>query len=169
MIRLAFFAVALIATAALFSGGGLAHQQKAALTEILLNARTGNIEIAHRFYMHDAEHAVRLKVDPDGDLYASPETRAAFAAYVAERFTLATPDGARLQLTLLGTEMEGGYLWVYQETPTPEGLEALVVRHDALRDVWPDQVNRVNVRRGDTVRTLVFSGAAKELVARLRD
>ena len=166
--RRAFLLVFIVA-ALVTSGGVSAHQQKAALTEILFNSRTGNIEVAHRFVMHDAEHAVRSALGVDGDLYGSSETREAFAAYVADRFALAKPDGAFLPLTVLGVEIKGGYLWVYQETPAPDRLAALSVRHGALRDIWPDQVNRVNVKYGGEVRTLVFTGAADSLVVVLSE
>ncbi len=167
MIRPVCLAIAILTAA--FSGAASAHQQKAALTEILFNPRTRNIEVAHRFVLHDAEHAARATLDLDGDLYASRETQAAFAAYVAERFVLSTPAGARLPLTLLGAEIDGGYIWVYQEAPAPVGLGALAVRHGALRDVWPEQVNRVNIKQGDEVTTLVFTGGAGELTAVLGD
>ncbi len=167
MIRRTFLTTVLIA--AVFPGGvAFAHQQKVALTEILFNSRTGNIEVAHRFIMHDAEHAARQELGIDGDLYGSLESRTAFAEYVAARFSIATPEGAALPLSLLGTEIKDGYLWVYQETPAPEALDALAVRCDALRDVWPDQVNRVNVKRSGEVRTLIFAGAADVLLAVLK-
>ena len=168
MLRRAFLNV-FVAVTVLAGGGAFAHQQKVALTEILFNARTGNIEVAHRFIMHDAEHAIRTELDIDGDLYGSADTQSAFAAYVAERFVIAAPDGVTLPLNLLGAEIKDGYFWVYQETLAPEGINALVVRHDALRDIWPKQVNRVNVKRGDDVRTLIFSGPATSLIAELSE
>ena len=119
MIRRTF--IAAFASVLLTMGPALAHQQKAALTEILFNPRTGNIEVAHRFILHDAEHAIRKTLDIGDSLVGSPDTQSAFANYVADRFALATSDGTALPLTLLGAEIEGGYLWVYQETPAPEG------------------------------------------------
>ena len=167
MIRRTFLAAFL--SVLLAGEPALAHQQKAALTEILFNPRTENIEVVHRFILHDAEHAVRKELGIGEGLVGSPETQMAFAGYVAERFVLARPDGTPIPLTLLGAEIEGGYLWVYQETPEPEALDALAVRHDALRDVWPSQVNRVNVKRGSTVRTLVFSGVVRKRFAVFED
>lgn len=169
MDRRAVLAALSVTVLALTGGGVSAHQQKAALTEIVFNSRTGNIEVAHRFVMHDAEHAVRVELGIGGDLYASSKTRSAFAAYVAERFELSGPDGAALPLTVLGAEISGGYLWVYQETPAPEHLDALSVRHDALRDVWSDQVNRVNVKYGGKVKTLIFTGGVNSLEAMLAE
>lgn len=155
--------LAVFVSIAAFVGAVSAHQQKAALTEVLFNSRTGNIEVAHRFNMHDAEHAARLDIGLDGDLYGSPETQSAFAAYVAKRFALVMPDNTPLPLVLLGAEVKDGYLWVYQETPAPDALDRLWVRHDALRDIWPDQTNRVNVKRDDEIESLIFTGRVKFL------
>ena len=167
MIRRTF--IAAFTSALLLVGPALAHQQKAALTEILFNPRTGNIEVVHRFILHDAEHAVRKELGIGEGLVGSPDTQMAFATYVAERFSIATPEGTPLPLTLLGAEVEGGHLWVYQETPEPDGLTAFSVRHDALRDVWPKQVNRVNVKRDGTIKTLIFSGVVRKRFAVFED
>ena len=169
MDRRTFFSVVIAVPLALAGMEASAHQQKAAVTEILFNPRTGNLEVAHRFSMHDAEHALRTELGIDGDLYASSDTQSDFASYVAERFAIADPEGSILPLNVLGTEISGGYFWVYQETPAPDGVGFLSVRHDALRDVWPNQVNRVNVKHRGEVRTLVFTGAADWLVAVLAE
>ena len=36
----------------------MAHQLKSSVTTVLFNQRTHNIELMHRFYLHDTEHAV---------------------------------------------------------------------------------------------------------------
>lgn len=131
-----------------------AHQQRVALTDIVFNQRSGNIEVAHRFIIHDAEHALRDILGHRVDLHADAKKRDEFAAYVARRFSLGRLGGEEIPLTLLGHEVDGGFLWVYQETPLVEGLKGLSVQHTSLQDVWRDQVNTVNVRRGNAVRTL---------------
>ena len=174
MIRLLIVAVAFLATS-LLSSIALAHAQKAALTEVLFNARSGNIEVAHRFALHDAEQAVRDELKIDGNLATSPDAQASFATYVAERFSLATQDGVTLPLTVLGTQLDGGYLWVYQEVPyQTEGVKAdtwkvLRVRNYVLRDIWPDQTNTVNVKRGKMIRTVVFSEFSDEHIVDFRE
>ena len=157
-----FLFAAFFLVSSLLWGTSFAHQQKAALTEVLLNARSGKLEVAHQFLLHDAEHAVRVELGIDGDLYADPETQAAFAKYVADRFSLAVADAGPLSLSLLGTEIEGGYLWIYQEAPLPTGMQTLTVKNNALRDVWSEQTNRVNIKRGTDIRTLVFTGNVGE-------
>ncbi|MEM6538163.1 MAG: DUF6702 family protein [Pseudomonadota bacterium] len=144
------------------AGVASAHQQKTALTEVLFNQRTGNIEVAHRFIVHDAEHAIRVEFGIAGDLVTDAETQAAFATYVAESFALSGGDGIALPLSVIGSEVSEGYFWVYQETTAPNDIKTLTIRAEALRDVWPDQVNRVNIEYEGTVRTLVFSSATQE-------
>lgn len=136
----------------------LAHQQRAAITQLLFNARTGNIEIAHRFYIHDAEHATQEFINPAVDIYLEPEVQQEFARYVAKAFTLMRADGTPIKLTTLGFEIERGFLWVYQEAPIPDGITGLAMSHRALRDIWDDQINTVNVEGRGPIQTLTFTG-----------
>ncbi len=153
------FARFVLAVSVVLTAAAHAHQQKAAVTRVLFNERTGNIEIMHRFWLHDAEHAVREIFGGDADVLSAPRTRERFAAYVAERFELRA-GGEALALELLGSEIDGRHLWVYQETPIPAAVATLTMRHDALRDLWPAQSNLVNVQRGGEVRSLRFEGGA---------
>lgn len=146
-----------------------AHQKKEALTEILFNTRTGNLEVMHRFLIHDAEHAVRQLVDSDADLIASEQAREAFAQYAVERFSLLGEDGEILQLQYVGQEMDSAFLWVYQEMPLPEKMSSLGVVHNALREIWPEQNNLVNVERNGNVQSLNFNGNTEWLSVEFSD
>ncbi len=140
-----------------------AHQQKEAITRVLFNARTGNIEVMHRFLLHDAEHATRALFGEAFDLLSSAEDRDRFEAYVHERFSMADQDDVNLALTPVGNEIENQFIWVYAECPIPEGLTSLTLSHDALRDLWPEQMNLVNVERGETLRSALFDGGSTEI------
>ncbi len=154
--------------AALFLTAPLsAHQQKEAITRVLFNARTGNIEVMHRFLLHDAEHATRALFGEAFDLLSNAEDRDRFEAYVHDRFALADQDGVILSLTPVGNEVENQFLWVYAECPIPGGLTALTLSHDALRDLWPEQMNLVNVERGETLRSALFDGGQTEITVDL--
>ena len=72
-----------------------------------------------------------------------------------------------LALTPVGNEIENQFLWVYAECPIPEGLTALTLSHDALRDLWPEQMNLVNVERGETLRSALFDGGQTEITVDL--
>lgn len=152
-----------------------AHQMKSAISKVLFNPRTGNLEVMHRFYLHDAEHAVKHLQHKKADLVNDAASRQQFAEYVAQHFQLSVieslaplnttasvttaapatngPHGVKpaklLKLSLLGAELDGRFVWVYQETPLPVQLPLeqelqLAVQHDSLMELWPSQVNAVN-------------------------
>ena len=153
MIR--WLAVWLISAVAMV-GPATAHPQKAAISQIYFNERSGQIEVAHRFTLHDAEAAAAT----DGrrpDLIGDADARDRFAVHAAGQFSLMDEDGSALPLTLLGSEIEGGHLWVYQETAAPDAINRLTIRNDVLRDQWPEQTNLVTIERGKVFRTLIFS------------
>ncbi|MDA8020926.1 MAG: hypothetical protein MPN21_26110 [Thermoanaerobaculia bacterium] len=157
---------ALSLAALLLAAPLLGHQQKESITRVLFNSRTGNIEVMHRFLLHDAEHATRELFGGDADLLGSAAARDRFESYVHKRFYLADQDGEAIVLTPVGNEIDGHHLWVYAEAPIPEGLTALTLSHEALRDVWPEQVNLVNVERDKTVRSATFDGGQREATIR---
>lgn len=154
--RRAFLLVVPVITL-LMSSLSFAHQQKVALTDILYNERTGNLEIAHRISLHDAEHALREVTESRADLTKSPRAQAAFAKYVAERFELTSKDKTKLKLTLVGQEIERGYLWIYQETKIPRPkAPSFFITNTFLQEIIKGQVNTVNIRKGSQVATLTF-------------
>ncbi len=150
LLRVAVLLGLLLATSA------LAHQQKEAITRVVFNPRTGNIEVMHRFLLHDAEHASKKLFGKSADLIGNPADRDRFEDYTHSGFSLRDQDGSVIVLTPVGNEIDNQFLWVYAEAPIPEGLTALTLSHAALRDVWPEQTNMVNVERGDSVRTATF-------------
>ena len=144
-----------------------AHQQKEAVTRVLFNARTGNIEVMHRFLLHDAEHAVKKLRRGDSDILGSPVDQAYFSDYVYQHFAISDQDGKVLPLTPVGHEIEGRFFWVYSETSIPVTIESLSMRHDSLQDIWPEQVNLVNVERNGVVQSATFMGGSTELTIKL--
>lgn len=134
-----------------------AHQIKAAITTVYFNPRTENIEVMHRFNLHDAEHAVKVLFDKGADIMDDEATQLRFAKYIDERFSLLDAQGNNLVLNHVGYELEGKFFWVYQETDQPPTLQGLQIKHDALRDLWPKQVNTLNVEGVGDIKTLTFS------------
>lgn len=141
----------------LISPVALSHQQKQAITTVLFNPRTDNIEIMHRFEVHDAEHAVKEIFGGETDILASKDTQVSFSEYVADRFAIFTADKTELPLSVVGYELEGKHFWVYQETPAPESLLGMYIQHNALRDIWYSQTNTLNVEGKGDIKTLTFT------------
>ncbi len=121
-----------------------AHQQKYAITTIELNPRTENLEIIHRFLVHDAEHVVKQLFKPTADFNKQPETQKAFADYVIESFKIKLQDQEPV-LVNVGFESDEKYFWVYQEVEKPEEIQFISVKQTALQEIWPKQTNLVNV------------------------
>lgn len=136
-----------------------AHQLKTASTTVLFNERTGNIEVIHRFFLHDAEHAVKQLFDKNADIHQLETTRKQFSDYVEQRFGLETLDKQPLKLKSVGYEIDGNNFWVYQETPIEPGLKGLRIRHSALQDIWQSQQNLVNVEGNGPLQSLIFRAA----------
>lgn len=133
-----------------------AHEMKTALTKVLFNQRSGNIEVMHRFYVHDAEHGVKQLFDKGADLLNSEQTQHTFSRYVSEHFALTSLSGDAINLTLIGGQLDGRFFWVYQEATIPTGLDGLRIKHSALQALWPAQVNTVNVEGRGEVKSLSF-------------
>jgi len=143
-----------------------AHQQKAAETTVLFSKRSGQLEVMHRFYLHDTEHAVQAIFDKNADILDSEKTQQQFAEYVAKQFLIQTLSGEPLPLSDVGYEVEGKFFWVYQETKLPEVLTGVKIFNGSLRDLWPTQINMVNIEGKGQVRTLYFSDNKDWLIAK---
>ena len=150
---------------------GEAHQQKNAVTRILFNENTGNIEVMHRFFIHDAEHAAGLIFGERQMLAESRESRELFSSYVINRFSIEASfregNSEVLGLSYVGEEVDGQFLWVYQEIPAQDDITAFTIVNLTLRDVWSDQSNLVNIERDGRIYSLTFDGSAEVLKVKL--
>lgn len=143
-----------------------AHAQKAAITRVVFNPRTTNLEVMHRFLLHDAEHAVKEIFGGDADIIGSADTQQKFAEYVHERFSITNADNEKLELELVGHELEGKYIWVYQDVKIP-AVTSLTIEHNALRELWPTQINTVNVEGKKGLKTATFSDSVELITINL--
>ncbi|MBT5072627.1 MAG: hypothetical protein HOJ34_11475 [Kordiimonadaceae bacterium] len=146
-----------------------AHQLRSAITKVLFNKNTGNLEVMHRFYLHDTEHAVQMLFDKKADIRNSADSQELFANYVGQRFAIKPLDGEELKLKPVGHEIERIYFWVYQEVKAPEDIKGLTMIHNALRDIWTDQINTVNVEGIGDLRTATFEGDVELLSVEFND
>jgi len=131
------------------------------LSTIKRNPTTGSVEIIHRLHNHDAEQGIVTKL---GDRTLTLDTlvgRAQLALYVEAQFVIAAAAGGEigspLELELVGAELDGEFVLVYQELEGDLPAE-IAVRNDILRDVLPEQVNHVNIALSGEVRSLIFQG-----------
>lgn len=133
-----------------------AHQQKAAETTMLISNDGTKLEVSHRFYLHDTEHAVKAIFEKKADIINSKATQQQFATYVGSQFVAHTLNDKALALSSVGYEVEGKFFWVYQEATLSKPLEGVKVYNGTLRELWPTQVNMVNIEGQGKVRTMYF-------------
>ena len=161
----------LLVCSALLISDSFAHQQKYAVTRVLFNPSTNNIEVMHRFFVHDAEHAASLIFGERQTLLESADSRQLFSSYVMNRFsidaTYADGSATELELEYVGEELDGQFMWVYQEIPQTDNIVAMTIVNLSLRDVWPDQMNLVNIEKGDAIYSLEFAENTEVLTADL--
>ena len=134
-----------------------AHQLQVAISTVRPIPRTATIEVIHRFYSHDAEHALSSMAGRRVDIFRDEASQQAFGRYVGAHFQLRDQDEKALPLSLVGVELDGDFIWVYQETPIPGELIGLTVSNTALLDEIPGQVNTVNVECDGELETLEFT------------
>lgn len=161
VIKLRHIALLTGAATLFIAAASLADRQPGSLTTIKANPNSGNTEIIHRLHGHDAELGIVTALGDRSLTLDKLIGRARLALYVEERFNIAltTVDGigAPLDLELIGAEPDGEFVLVYQELKGQLPAQ-VAVRDDILRDVFPEQVNQVNVAAGGEVRSLTFRG-----------
>ena len=139
---------------ALLAGPALAHRLARSETEIRI-ADDGAVRVIHTLHLQDAQDALYRAGIIDAPDLGSLRNRARLALYTEERFALSV-DGTAAPLELIGAEIEGDSVFVYQEGRLGPG--ALTVRNGVLRDLLARQINSVNVMRAGRTVTLEFRG-----------
>jgi len=134
-----------------------AHRQKKAMSHIEWNARTKMLEITHDLHAHDAEQVLaRLGLIDTPDI-TSLRARANLALYVQKNFKIAALDGQNLTLTIIGAETDATYAHVYMETAMLKPPSGLLITNTILQEVFPTQINQVNMALGDNVKSVIFA------------
>lgn len=132
----------------------LAHRLARTETEIRI-AQDGAVTVIHVYHLQDAQSALfQAKLINQPDL-SSLRARAKLALYTQEQFTIAA-SGVPATLEIIGAEIEGDSVYIYQEGQIGDGTLTIDAR--MLRDLIKNQSNSVNVVRNGPTTTLEFSG-----------
>jgi hypothetical protein len=132
-----------------------AHRSPGSLSTIKWNPSSGKTEIVHRLHSHDAELGVAAALGIPDLTVLDLEGRANIALYVETRFRIATGE-EDIHLELIGAELTGDYLVIYQEL-SGQLPDEIRIHDSILRDSYPEQINQVNIQDGSSVHSLVFS------------
>ena len=152
-------------------GPAAAHRLNAALSVVEVNRTRGSLDVTHRMYAHDIEHAFaegRVNLD----WFESPEGQAVLRAYCADRLSLAWGESGAVDLAFLGTEVAGDLVYVYRDSPLSaldpvEGPVDVTVWCGLLQDISRDQRNLVNLRHNGMTTTVGFAAGDGPRTVRL--
>ncbi|HFB54593.1 MAG TPA: hypothetical protein ENJ46_01605 [Hellea balneolensis] len=133
-----------------------AHRKKILLSTIEWNAHTHTLEVTHRFHLHDAEVALSQLGKLDKPDLTPLRARANLALHTYEQFKISTLEHDPLELDIIGVEIDGSYVFVYEEIALKQPPQGLIVENEILHDVYLDQINTVNIAISDHVKTLTF-------------
>ena len=146
---------------ALAAAPALAHRQPVTVTTIepLANGRLG---ITHRLHAHDAVRILALDPTISQPELVGLKARAKVALYVSKRFLITTdparPEPVLVKADIIGAEIEGDYLFIYQEVDQPADGESWHVESSILAEIDTGWLNHVNFEIDDAVTSLTFSG-----------
>ncbi|WP_339745200.1 DUF6702 family protein [uncultured Maricaulis sp.] len=155
------------AGACLMAAPAAAHRVHAGVTEVVISATTGELQISHRVYSHDLIAALGAEVADEEAWFASPEGVAEAGAYAAAHFRIGEGDGRLIEPVYVGAELDGELAWIYFAAPAPADISAFVVDNDLLSDEFEDQVMMTNITINSLVRT-AMQGPGRRDPVRLR-
>ena len=140
-----------------------AHAHKAARVETQVTlSKTGELDVTHVLQLSAAQRLLyNAGIIETNDL-TGLKARAQAALYSSERFKMKA-DGDSVPLTILGAEIIGGHLYIYQTGSLSSLPKIWSAQNSILRDLNPQFDNVVNVPTLDGIRTIVFRGADLDL------
>jgi len=152
------FGFGLAAICALPALPAYAHREKATVSKIIWSDAESFLYVTHKFHLHQTEVSLFEAGITQSAKFESLRARAQLALYVENNFTLHTLSGTPVQLALLGAEIEGRDVYVYQEVKLDKAPDGLIISSNLLRDIITDQINHVDVNLGGETRSLAFRG-----------
>ena len=137
-----------------------AHPIHTSTAEADYNRQTQKLEVGLRVFVDDFETALSAHAKRRVSLEQTPlaEFDALAHAYLAETFTVRTREGALVAPQWVGREFKpaNNELWFHFEVTLAGGVEGARLRHGALGEQFPNQINSVRVRDNGRQVTLVF-------------
>ena len=131
----------------ILSCGWLPHKFYVSLTELRYNAQSERFEVSMRIFPDDLDRALLERSGIHTQLATELEHEKAdslLKTYLLEIFSLHA-DGIDTALSYLGKEPESDAIWCYLESGPVSAPQEISVRNELLTEIFPDQVNIVQV------------------------
>ncbi|MBT3428451.1 MAG: hypothetical protein HOL98_15985 [Gammaproteobacteria bacterium] len=141
-----------------------AHRQHHMWTTIVQADTQDALEISHRIHAQDAIKILRNMGVNEPELTSLQEL-AQLALYLESTFIITSPDGTPTQPKLIGSELEGNYVFVYQELTSGHHPGEYSYQSSGLMEVHSDQVNYIQIHHHNRVETLEFQATLTPAVS----
>ena len=123
-----------------------AHTFHTSLTRIDYNSEEKTTAITIQCFAHDLETALGKRAGTRVNREKSKEAGQLILGFLGERFALKNKSGETKTLNFVGKEQSADAVWLYLETPMPEGLSGATLENTIFFDLANDQVNLVTCR-----------------------
>ncbi|QJX45807.1 hypothetical protein HMJ29_02195 [Hymenobacter taeanensis] len=142
----------------LLSLAAWAHAYHASIMELRYNPQKLQLEIALKLFSDDFEKALSVGQAKGISLDKSPkeQVNTLVTQLVRRSLEFSTKPGEVLPLTLVGIQHEHDSHWVYFTAKLPRPVPEVTLRHKLMLDVFPDQMNVVNLEANGQKQTLLF-------------
>lgn len=150
-------AIALISISAFAN----AHRFHAGITDISMNAQTGNTEIIHTYMTHDIEAILEKLHNRQIDLDDSDDV-ALLQSYIESNFIISTKSKSKLPVKWVGMKVDSNYTKIYQEIEKQALPKQASIYQAVLTDLLSSQINTINISQKQGVKTFVFKRSKKQ-------
>lgn len=138
-----------------------AHRFHVGITDISMNAKTGNTEIIHSFMTHDIEALLDNLYQRPFDLSDADDIEI-FRRYFEQHFAIRSADNTPYSIKWIGVQVTPQKFIIFQEIEHTQLSRGSIIRATALTDFLADQVNTLNVQHQSTLHTMSFSRTLRE-------
>lgn len=153
----------IVALALLATTPATAHRGHDGLTLVTIT-KDGKLTVSHRFEAHDLEPML-ARIAPEAQpSLDDPQALQGLVSYLNTHFRLVagrTPIALRQQ----GVDATSNIVQVDFVGKLPAATRALSITNTLFDGLRARQVNQVNVRRGNVVRTMTFANGATQRIA----
>jgi hypothetical protein len=133
------------------------HAFHTSITQIEYNSKAKNYEISVRIFTDDFETVINTENKTkstkiqDGD-----KNDGLVSTYVLKHFSIISPQNKKISLKYIGKENEDIATWLYFEMPEESFVKGSKIQQNVLMELFEDQVNIVNVRKGEERKSFLF-------------
>ncbi len=133
-----------------------AHRQKLSYVDIEWLKASSEIGVTHRIHMHDAVKALVAKGKLDSPALTDMRSQAILALYIQEQFAIYDKNERRIQLSVLGAEIQGSDIFIFMTGKLDSPPKGLSIFCEILHAAYPSQRNHVTVTLPGEVHTVTF-------------